>query len=59
MIKESEELITVKDLMQMLRISRATAYRYMDRNLFEVYRFEGNLRISKQSVLDYLSQHKR
>lgn len=59
MIKESEELITVRDLMKMLSISRATAYRYMERKMFEVYRFEGNVRIGKQSVLDYLSKHKR
>lgn len=59
MTQEKDELITVKELMQMLKISRATAYRYIERNIFDVYKFEGNVRISKQSILKYLSNHKQ
>jgi excisionase family DNA binding protein len=58
MSKESEELITIKELMQLLKISRPTAYRYIEKKMFDVYKIEGNIRIRKQSVLDYLSQNK-
>ncbi|QQS59084.1 helix-turn-helix domain-containing protein [Candidatus Peregrinibacteria bacterium] len=58
MTDKTDELITIKELMDMLKISRPTAYRYIERKIFEVYKIEGTLRIRKQSVLDYLSQHK-
>ena len=56
--KETEELLTVNELMKMLKLSRPTIYRYIDQNRFIVYKMGKTLRISKQSVLDFLSQHK-
>ena len=53
-----EELITVKELMVMLKISRPTAYRYIEAKKFDVYKVGRSLRIDKQSVLDFLKNNK-
>jgi excisionase family DNA binding protein len=52
------ELITIKELMGMLKISLPTAYRYIEQKKFEVYKIGGGLRINKQSVLDFLSRNR-
>ena len=55
---EEEELLTVNEMMKFLKISRPTAYRYIDAKKFEVYKIGGGLRITKKSILDFLSQNK-
>ena len=55
---EEEELLTVNEMMKFLKISRPTAYRYIEAKKFEVYKIGGGLRITKKSILDFLSQNK-
>lgn len=55
---QEDELLTIEELMKLLKISKATAYRYVVQKKFVTYKIGGALRISKQSVSDYLEANK-
>lgn len=53
-----DELLTIEEVMNLLKISRPTAYRYVAEKKFITYKVGGNLRISKKSIMEYLNAHK-
>ncbi len=58
MNEQSNELLTLEELMKLLKISKATAYRYVKQKKFTTYKIGGALRISKESVFQYLEANK-
>lgn len=54
---ENDVLMTIEEVMAMLKISKPTAYRYVTAKKFTSYKIGGSLRISKQSILEYLNAH--
>lgn len=47
---------SIKEIQQILRISRPTIYKLMEQNLFEVVKVKGSVRIVKSSFDAWLDQ---
>ncbi len=56
--KKDDELLTLGEVMNILKISKPTAYRYVSSKKFVTYKIGGGLRISKKSLLEFLKKNK-
>lgn len=54
MFEEYKDIITVKELCQMLRISKNTAYELIHSGQIKSIKVKRQIRISKQSIISYL-----
>lgn len=54
MFDEYKDIITVKELCQMLRISKNTAYELIHSGQIKSIKVKRQIRISKQSIIAYL-----
>ncbi len=54
MFDEYKDIITVKELCQMLRISKNTAYELIHSGQIKSIKVKRQIRISKQSIISYL-----
>ena len=54
MFKEFPDVLTVKDLAEMLKIGRNSAYDLIKTNQIHSIKVKSQIRIPKQSVIDYL-----
>jgi excisionase family DNA binding protein len=48
------DLLTLDDVARLLRLSKVTVYRLVERGLFPVYRLGRRLRFSRVQVAEYL-----
>ncbi|MBS7403112.1 MAG: helix-turn-helix domain-containing protein [Oscillospiraceae bacterium] len=53
---EYPDIVTPNDLMKMLRIGRNAAYSLLQNNTIPSFRVGKRYKISKQSVIEYISQ---
>jgi excisionase family DNA binding protein len=59
MEKGDEKMMTVKDVMDFLQISRSSVYRLIEKKAFPVYKVEGNTRFKRDDIEEYLGQRKQ
>lgn len=52
------EYLTVKEIMELLKIGRGTAYKLVNEDGFPAYRIGGNIRVRKCDLDEWLSQHR-
>ena len=57
-IENSEELLTAKEVEELLRIDVKTIYGYVQKGLMPYVRIQSNLRFSKPDVLAWLAEHR-
>jgi excisionase family DNA binding protein len=55
---ESKELLTAKEVEELLRIDVKTIYNYVQRGLIPYVRIQSNLRFVKSDVLAWLAEHR-
>ncbi len=53
---ELGEMLTAKELEQMLKISVKTLYRYVQRGLIPYVRIQSNVRFPKQQILEWIAR---
>jgi excisionase family DNA binding protein len=56
MFEQYHDVVTVEELAEMLKIGRNTAYELVRADIIDCVRVGRNIRISKQSVIDYITQ---
>jgi putative molybdopterin biosynthesis protein len=54
---ETTNLLSVAETAQLLRVSRATAYRLIDRGDLPAHRVGGSLRIDRDELREWLNEH--
>ena len=54
-----EELLSVKELARILKISPVTAYKWAERGVIPHYKLEGVVRFSRDDVLDFLQNRRK
>ncbi len=59
MIQEQEKLITIKDVMELLSISRPTVYRLMDKGDIPSYKIGNQLRFKQSEIEAYIEESKQ
>ncbi len=52
---ELGEMLTAKEMEQLIKISTKTLYRYVQRGLIPYVRIQSNVRFPKQQILDWIS----
>jgi len=55
-ISQVGEMLTAKDLEQLLKISAKTIYRYVQRGLIPYVRIQSNVRFPKRQILGWIDQ---
>lgn len=58
MFSSYHDVVTVDELAEMLKIGRNTAYEIIRAGIIPSVRVGRNIRISKQAVIEYISQNK-
>ncbi len=53
-----EELLTIKEVAQILRVSAATVYGYIHSELLSAIKFARDYRIYKEDLDKFIEQHK-
>jgi excisionase family DNA binding protein len=53
---ELGEMLTAKELQQLLKISAKTLYRYVQRGLIPYSRIQSNVRFPKQQILEWIAR---
>jgi excisionase family DNA binding protein len=59
MEKGDEKMMTVKDVMDFLQISRSSVYRLIKKKAFPTYKVEGNTRFKREDIEEYLNKQKQ
>jgi excisionase family DNA binding protein len=59
MEKGDEKMMTVKDVMDFLQISRSSVYRLIKKKAFPAYKIEGNTRFKRGDIEEYLNKQKQ
>lgn len=54
--QEQLELLTPQEVAELLRISRASVYRMVEKRLIRFYKIQSGLRFRKTDVIEYLNQ---
>ncbi len=52
------ELLTIDELAGLLKISKTTAYRLIDKRLIPFYKVKGGIRFDRKDIMDYLRQNR-
>jgi len=56
--KKEDIFYTIKDIMEILKLTRLTIYRYIDKWLIKTYKFWKEHRIKKEDFEEFLQNHK-
>ena len=56
--EETKELLTAKEVEELLRIDVKTIYNYVQRGLIPYVRIQSNLRFVKSEVLAWVAEHR-
>lgn len=59
MFEQYDEVVTPQELSEMLRIGMNQTYKILNEGLISAYREGRSWRISKQSVIDYISKRSK
>ena len=52
-------MLTTKQVLEMLNISRATLYRFMERGELKVYKFGAALRFKESDIKAFIEAHEK
>lgn len=58
MFEQYNDVVTVEELAKMLRVGRSTAYTLVNSGVIPCIRVRRKIRISKQAIIQYLSETK-
>lgn len=57
--EELEELLTTEQVLDILKISRRTLYRYVEKGALRAYKFGRDLRFKKSDVKAFIEAHEK
>lgn len=55
---EALEMLTINEVIKILKISRSTLYRYMERGTIKHYKFGKSVRFKKSDIKRFIEEHK-
>ncbi len=55
--KDIPEMLTVKEVLKILKISRTTLYRMIEKGELKVYRFGRSIRVKQDDLRAFIEEH--